>query len=69
MGGSMATKHYCEEPHYKDIPVREGGTFYGSAVSRCTEDDRGYFWVDNDEYISYVLYCPFCGVKGREYAA
>ena len=39
------------------------GINYGPAIDVCVEDERGKYWVDNDEYSSQVNYCPFCGSK------
>lgn len=61
-------EHSCEAPDYTKEPPRRPG-FYGNAIQYCSEDAEGYFWADNGEYVSYVLYCPFCGMKGREYGS
>lgn len=34
----------------------------GQAITRCLER-HGEFWVENDEYMSQVNYCPYCGAK------
>mgnify|MGYP001578585685 FL=1 len=33
------------------------------AIDYCMEDEHGHFDVSNDEYGSYVNFCPFCGEK------
>ena len=48
-------RHYC----HGYTPVR----LYGCAFNACWEDDEGRFWVDNGEYCSQVVYCPYCGTK------
>ena len=37
----------------------------GAAINRCIEDFEGRLAVDNDEYASYVNYCPFCGYEAK----
>ncbi len=36
---------------------------HGPAVDSCHEDDDGRYWVGNDEYVSQVAFCPYCGAE------
>ncbi len=49
--------HHCQENLPSDI--------YGPAINECIQDDTGYMCVTNDEYMTYVRFCPFCGQKAE----
>ena len=53
---SEKVKHKCEG----DNPVPNS---YGLAITYCEEDEKGRFIVSNEEYGSYVDWCPYCGLK------
>lgn len=38
-------------------------TAYGPSILHCTADEEGRLWAGNDEYLSQVSFCPFCGKK------
>ena len=52
----MSDRHRC---------VRRDNPFdaCGPSVNKCVEDERGEFWIGNDEYASQVNFCPFCGAR------
>jgi hypothetical protein len=39
------------------------GSSNGPAVTMCYEDAEGRLWVTNEEYITQVNFCPFCGYE------
>lgn len=47
--------HYCEGDFSYETR--------GPALDECTEDEKGFFYVTNGEYLSYVNFCPYCGEK------
>jgi hypothetical protein len=49
----LAGRHSCDG----QLPER----VYGAAIDYCRENERGEFWVGNEEYESQVNYCPYCG--------
>lgn len=49
-------RHRCRQPRF----AKKGGGF-GEAIEECYEDELGQLYVSNDEYGSFVNYCPFCG--------
>jgi len=61
---SSPVSHRCEN---RENPQRRGLIFpsrpYGAAITECTEDARGRLWCSNDEYMTRVNFCPFCGYK------
>ncbi len=34
---------------------------YGGAIIHIEENDKGEFWVNNEEYSTRINYCPKCG--------
>ena len=52
--------HLCHGPEN----AIHGGC--GAAIGNCEEDEDGVFWVENGEYASPVLFCPYCGVKSSK---
>ncbi len=50
---SLMPLHYCS----KDTPHGS----WGAAIDVCSENEKGEFWVANDEYGSQVNFCPYCG--------
>lgn len=58
-------RHGCYYP--SRLPPFGG---WGHAIDNgCEEDERGFFWVGNDEYASPVDFCPFCGTRAPRPAA
>lgn len=51
--------HYCPCPDGLD------DAFWGPAIANCYEDIDGRLWVENGEYGSQVIYCPYCGTKAK----
>lgn len=51
----MAKLHCCEG----NTPSQS----YGYAITSCSEDENGKLWATNDEYVSQVAFCPYCGFK------
>jgi len=38
---------------------------YGGAIAWVYETEDGRLWVDNDEYVSQVNFCPFTGYEAK----
>ena len=52
--------HLC---HFSKYDLERG--WYGIAINRCEENDKGELWVDNTEYGNRVNFCPFCGYEAK----
>jgi len=37
----------------------------GGAIAWVYETEDGRLWVDNDEYVSQVNFCPFTGYEAK----
>jgi len=59
--------HTCEFTFEGDEQEIEGDEqeilFHGPAARTCYTLENGKMYIDNDEYISRVNYCPICGLK------
>lgn len=58
-----AERHACAPEPSDQAAYRARQDGHGPAVTSCTEDEQGRFWAGNDEYGSWVKFCPFCGAK------
>lgn len=52
-------KHHCKAPEKMKTDM------HGGAIYNCMEDEDGTLWVDNGEYCSEVIFCPYCGFKSK----
>ena len=62
--------HHCEK--YKNL-IKEVGELgsekqhymFGNAITDSIHnfEDSKFWWIDNDEYASPILFCPFCGLE------
>jgi hypothetical protein len=50
-------KHHCD--------FRLPFAAWGMAITLCEEDTKGRLWVGNEEYMSQVNFCPFCGEEAK----
>jgi hypothetical protein len=52
-------KHECSKFVMK---AKRNDDFHGPAIWSIEKSNRGWI-AHNDEYASYINYCPFCGKK------
>ncbi len=64
---SMGDKilHHCNSAMYTQTIIDYKRRLYGEAIAYCYEYDDGLLIVENDEYVSQVNYCPYCGYKAK----
>jgi len=56
----MEKEHLC--PGGRRAGGQRNDDFFGSAIY-AIEKRNGKWIAHNDEYASYISYCPFCGKK------
>lgn len=67
--GKIVKKHKCDpslrsDYKFNDMIKAADISNYGPAISDIEYTEEGNFWVaHNDEYVTVIKYCPFCGEK------
>ena len=47
----------------EDVPEIESLRFGPTITSIVTSDEGQTWYADNDEYVTPITFCPFCGVN------
>jgi len=55
--------HECDEMGPKELRFAKPMGSYGQAITNIEYHEGGGWVANNDEYLTVIFFCPFCGIE------